>query len=317
MDFLRVGGMATLLSVAVAVGVPAADGRTSGDPADAQAIKRRATHLIQRADRLVRHANPSCGIRSPGGSLRLGEGGAGPLVRSVLGVFRRPATAEEQALALGRLADRAGSSYGDATLPRDGVRVVSDGLRKVVLTALRDVPSSEPDRPTYDRCTSLLAHEIARLAPTVSPAVAARARHVEHVLRRNGRPPAHQPRSEAVITGETTAQGTAVVESGAMSFDPALFRRTGTAVGSSARGRTRWTFVVPDGVATIDATFGRVVRRGAGRPGKRVATTIRRTLTVHDNVAFVTLVHGKPDVSFPRMVWRAADGGVVRRLPAP
>jgi hypothetical protein len=34
---------------------------------------------------------------------------------------------------------------------------------------------------------------------------------------------------------------------------------------------------------------------------------------VHDNVAFLTV--RRPPEALPRMVWRAADGSVVRRLP--
>lgn len=311
MTSVRALGAATLLSAAI--GVPAADARPFADPPGAQAVKQQATALMRRAERLVRRDHASCRHRSPTGDLRLGEGGAGPLVSSVLGVFRRAATAEEQALAVRRLADGMGSGLGDATLPPDGVRVVRNGARGVVLTALRDVPPPEPDRATYDRCTALLARELARQAPTVPPAVAARARHVEHVLRRNGRPPAVQPRTEGLTFSETSPDGTAVSQSGLTSFDPAQFRRAGTTGGWSLSGgrRTRMTFVVPDGVATVDATFPRVVERGPGRPDKRFPTTIRRTLTVHDNVAFVT-VHRPPDDSDPRMVWRAADGSVIR-----
>jgi hypothetical protein len=309
---LRMAGAVALMSAAL--GVPAADGRASEQPPGAQAIKQRASDLINRAQRRVRHAEKACRLGPPSGRLLLGDGGAGPVVLSVLGVFRRPATPEEQALAVQEVADPFGSSsYGDATVPRDGVRIVRQGDRKVVLTALREVPPSGPDRATYDRCTALVAHELARLAPTVTPAVAAKARHVEHVLRRTGRPPAHQARTEGLTIAERAGNGTST-ESGILSLDPVLFRRTGTAEGSFARGgRLRMTFVVPDGVATIDATFPRARHGAPGHPGKRFATTIRRTLVVHDNVAFLT-VHRPPE-ALPRMVWRAADGSVVRRLP--
>jgi hypothetical protein len=79
---------------------------------------------------------------------------------------------------------------------------------------------------------------------------------------------------------------------------------------------SRVTLIVPDGVATIEATFPRVRSRGRFRAPKRYRTTLRRTLTVHDNVAFATVARS-PEDAFPRMVWCAADGTVVRRVDGP
>jgi hypothetical protein len=71
---------------------------------------------------------------------------------------------------------------------------------------------------------------------------------------------------------------------------------------------------VPDGVATVEATFPRVVSLGPNRDPRRFPGTIRRTFTVRDNVVLATVP--RPGAfAFPRMVWRAADGSVIRRVP--
>jgi hypothetical protein len=302
-----------------AVAAAADDPPGHDDPA-AQRLEQQAIDLIGRANRRVVATHPSCRPRFTRGRPRVVEGGAGPEVASVLGVFRRPATADEQAFAAqvatgrdGAVALLGGGSYG-----RDAVRLVTaPSGRSVALIAMTGVPPSGPSRAVFDRCHALVTSELRRLAPTVRPAVAAKAQRLERQLRRTERPPAVQRPGEGLVVIDRLPDGRTSGAGGTAPFSAARFAARGTASSTDVRGiGARLTLVVPDGVATIDATFPRVVSRGPIRARRRFPSTVRRTFTVRDNVAFATVPRPAED-AFPRMVWRAADGTVVRRVPNP
>jgi hypothetical protein len=313
---LFVAGLATaLFAGAVAAAADEPPGRD--DPA-ARRLEQQAIDLINRADRRVIAAHPSCRVRFSHQRVRIVDGGAGPQVASVLGVFRRPATPEERALVAQRPGGPPGVSLvGGGALGRDAVRLVrSPSGRAVALMALTGVPPRGPSRATFDRCQALVTTELRRLAPTVRPAVAAKAQRIERQIRRTERPPAVRAPGEGLAFFERAPDGRSG-NGGGGAFDAAAFVKHGTGSATTARGiGTRLMLLVPDGVATIDATYPRVVSRGRFRAPRRFPTTIRRTFTVHDNVAFAT-VPRPPEVALPRMVWRAADGTVVRRVPGP
>jgi hypothetical protein len=314
-----------ILSVAVlAAGLSAgaiaaaADEPPGHDDPAARRLERQAIGLVNRANRRVLAGHPSCRVRFSHERIRIVDGGAGPQVASVLGVFRRPATAEERAFVTQSPGGPTGASLvGGGALGRDAVRLVrSSSGRTVALMALTDVPPRGPSRATFDRCHALVTAELRRLAPTVRAAVAAKAQRIERRIRRIERPPAVQPPGEGLAFFERAPDGRSGGGGGG-GFDAAAFVKRGTGISTFARGiGTRLTLVVPDGVATIDATYPRLVSLGPNRAPRRFPSTIRRTYAVHDNVVFAT-VSRPPEFAFPRMVWRAADGTVVRRVPGP
>lgn len=70
--------------------------------------------------------------------------------------------------------------------------------------------------------------------------------------------------------------------------------------------------LVPDGVATVELTFPRVVSRGRYRPPKRYARTVAVTAPVRDNVISVR-VPRPPQGAFPtRTVWKGAGGETIK-----
>ena len=97
--------------------------------------------MINRADRYVRATHPSCRPRCPHGRVRLVDGGAGPQVASVLGVFRRPPTGEERAFAAQALTGPGGAAlFGGGALGRDAVRIVHSLWRAADGSVIRRVP---------------------------------------------------------------------------------------------------------------------------------------------------------------------------------
>lgn len=296
-------------------GIAWAAAPTGHDDPAARRAEARAIALLNRASHDVQASHASCRFTLPRGRLRVVDGAAGPQVSSVLAVFRRRATAEEGAYA-DRQAVSAPEFFGPATLGRDAVRIVHGARgRSVALTAVTDVPPRGPTRAVYDRCQRLIVQRLTAIAPRFAPATVARARRLERQIQRSERPPVTLPSGEGLYTTELAADGRPAGGGGTVPFVAAQFARTGTAGSSSVRGLrgSRLTLVVPDGVATIDATFPRRVSRGPYHAPKVYRTTERRTYVVHENVVFATVPRPPPD-AFPRMVWRAADGSVVRRV---
>lgn len=307
-----VGALAS--AVAVSAGAAGAAVPTGHDDPARREAEARALALLNRAGRDVLTSQPSCRFASPRGPLRLVEGGAGAQIRSVLGVFRRPATAEERTFAARQA--KVHTFFGAAELGRDAVRIVrgADG-RSVALTAVTDVPPRGPTRAVYDRCQRLIRERVTVLAPQSRPATVRQARSIQRRVQRSERPPAIGRAGEGLITTDLASDGRSTGAGGIAPFVATTFARTGTGGSTYIRGLrgSRLTLVVPDGVATIDATFPKRVSRGRYRAPKVYRQTVRRTYTVHDNVVFATAPRPADD-AFPKMVWRAADGSIVRRV---
>jgi hypothetical protein len=74
--------------------------------------------------------------------------------------------------------------------------------------------------------------------------------------------------------------------------------------------------LIPDGVATVTSSFPQTVSRGAGNPPKVYPAPIERTDPVQDNVISFSVQRDPEDAFASKMVWRAADGSVVRVVGA-
>ncbi|HEX6715274.1 MAG TPA: hypothetical protein VF066_17925 [Thermoleophilaceae bacterium] len=75
--------------------------------------------------------------------------------------------------------------------------------------------------------------------------------------------------------------------------------------------------LIPDGVATVTSTFGAVYSRGPRRKPRRYPKPITRTDPVQDNMVSFDVARSAENAFPSKMVWRDADGKVVRvvRLP--
>lgn len=124
--------------------------------------------LVFRAQQFVLAHRPSCRPPSPPGLPSIVDGGAGPGVSRLLGVFRRPPTAEDRAA---EAALFAGPSDDNpfAEVPRDGTRVIHPGggpaVTLVDLTFRRRTPSY-PGIPSIDLGHTL--HTTARVTDNVA-----------------------------------------------------------------------------------------------------------------------------------------------------
>jgi len=70
--------------------------------------------------------------------------------------------------------------------------------------------------------------------------------------------------------------------------------------------------LIPDGVATVTSFFSRRSPRPPGRPPKDYGKPIERTDRVQDNMISFEVARGAQDAFAVKMIWRAADGSIVR-----
>lgn len=74
------------------------------------------------------------------------------------------------------------------------------------------------------------------------------------------------------------------------------------------------TGLIPDGVATIEATFSRRASRGPHQAPDLYPEDVTLILPVQDNLVSFTVPRAANDAFPTTMVWRAADGSVVRSV---
>lgn len=298
--------LAALLPLALLL-PPVAAARPADELRGQQGLRRerRVVDLLNRAVRATYAAAPSCQPARPSPTPSFTDEPPSAELLATLGVLRRPARAVEQAL----------SPEDLGWLPAEGIyrahlRIArSASGRRFLVVAARNTRFSAP-RP--QRCVDALRRRAARLVAREPGDVRRELRRVlAQVIRDEWAGPPTGPQ-EGVFLFDYGPGG-----SGGGGVGVQYLRERGM-FGSSGRGRPGAgdravvSGLLPDGVATVTATFARVVSRGRYRPPRRYPTTVRRTVQVRDNVVAFTVPRPAPDAFPTRMVWRAADGAVVR-----
>ncbi|HEY4278682.1 MAG TPA: hypothetical protein VGM91_10700 [Conexibacter sp.] len=125
--------------------------------------------------------------------------------------------------------------------------------------------------------------------------------------------PLHPPKpAEAVYLFDRTPSGQ--IGGGGGGVDLAFIRNHGMVGTSGTRGSSQVTVLVPDGVASITATFARTVPHGKYRAPKVYPRAITMKVPVQDNIASFTAARPAPDAFPTQMVWQAADGSIVKTV---
>ena len=230
---------------------------------------------------------------------------------ATLGVLRRPANEAD------RVPDDALRHVAIEGIYRGYVRVArSAGGRDFLVVPARDIDSSIP-RPA--RCAAELRRRFGRLIRAKPERFKHRARRVlRQVIRFGFNSPARKP-VEGLFLFERDSDGRPA-SGGSVSLNE--LRRKGyvsaTFGGSNSRpARSGVEGMVPDSVARVTATFPRVVRHRGDRNPRRYRSRVTRSAPVRDNV-FAFVVPRAPEDAFPsRVVWRAADGRVLKVVRFP
>ncbi|HST42783.1 MAG TPA: hypothetical protein VLK58_24890 [Conexibacter sp.] len=298
----------TILSAAAGAAValtsmPAAAVAISREDAAAQRLESRSIALINAATRAMRSADPSCVQRfDPERETTVTHAAPSQAMRDTFALLRRPAIpADREFAASGGLR----FSFAEGVYV-DWIRMAraADGSEHYLVIAT----SRNQPEPLTRACLRTRHRLLVELLDGAGPRLRRLTLSEEARLNRQEHPAGGFPDSEAIF-----AFGDGV---GGGGVDLARFRRHGL-FGSSQRGsddRSTVTGFLPDGVATIEAIYPARVSRGPHRPATVYGEEIRLTLPVQDNVVSFQVDRPAEDAMPPQMVWRAADGAVVRRV---
>ena len=290
-----------LAGALITVGLVASAGMVASANGDRH---REIVRLINQADNQVRRARPACRYDERLPKPAYSDGTPSDELLDTLGVLRRPQTAEEARIARSR----------PTRIPAKGiyrryVRVVhsANGRTFLILPARNTgVFRKRPDRCLVARKRRFSALIADRPASFRRAARRVLARATRQERRADVRGP-----SEGVFVFD---KGPNIVVGGG-GLGASQIRRTGMFMSSSRGGRRSvLSGLVPDPVASLTAVFPRRVSRGPGRPPKRYARTVRRTIAVQENVVSLTVPRPAQDAFPTRMIWRDEDGEVVRTV---
>ena len=267
----------------------------------------------QQAVRLYNEANhqasrrPECKLPPPP-PMTISHGSPSAALLSILGILRRPATPE----------DALPSQGVDLPFVQDVfvdyVRVAhaADG-REYYIVPAGDARAGLPVES--HACLSTFHRTLLRVLRGKPARVRRRALHFYAERARNDRRVATRGPQEGVFM---FARGPHGLGSGGGGADAAFLETHGMFGSSGQRdGSSVVSGLVPDGVATVTSTFQRVYSRGLGHRPAVYPSVIRRTDPVQDNVVSFAVARSAEDALASRMVWRAADGSVVRVISEP
>jgi hypothetical protein len=222
---------------------------------------------------------------------------------STLGILRRPQSSEErEALDTIRFLAAEG-------VHRDHVRIArsASGMAFLIVTA-RDVSFYEP-RPK--RCVTRLRRRFGKLIDDRPRPFRRRARRaLERIIRTEWTAPS-EGEVEGVFMFDYTPGD---VAGGSGGVSPRSIRDRGFFASRGRTKRSRVSGLLPDGVATLEATFTRLAPRGPGRPDKRYARAVTRAVPVQDNVVSFRVPRAPQDAFPARQVWRDAAGEVIAEI---
>ena len=285
--------------------------RLGHDDPVARRIDAQAFRLINRASSRTIKLRSSCRPRFPRGRATIVDGGAGPQVTALLGVFRRAPTAADRA-ASARLVARPPRNPFFAEVPRDGVRVVTagDGTRVTLVAATKlRPPWLTPAKRAS--CQAVTRRELVRIAAGARAVIRRAALREFDALTRREQAAAPTPETEGleVRAGHGAGGG---------AFTTEQFVDQPVRLGSISRRRAHLILVVPDGVARVELRFPRYSSRGPHRAPIDHGRALRGAARVVDNVASVMVAgRGLAGALDATVVEYAADGTVVRTVRSP
>ncbi|MDW5594285.1 hypothetical protein VSS74_08055 [Conexibacter stalactiti] len=302
----------TILSAAAGAAIaltalPAGAAAISREDAAAQRLESRAIALINAATRAMRAADTSCVQQfDPEHETTVTHDAPSQAMRDTFALLRRPEIPADREFA----ADlpRFPFSFAEGVYI-DWIRLAraADGSEHyLVIAKSRDLPE-----PLTRACLRTRHRLLVDLLDGAGPRLRRLTLSEEARLNRQEHPAGGFPAREVIFGFGGGAGGGGV--------DLARFRRHGL-FGSSQRGsedRSTVSGFVPDGVATIEAIYPERVSRGPHRPAIVYGEEIRLTLPVQDNVVAFKVDRPAEDAMPPQMIWRAADGTVVRTVREP
>jgi hypothetical protein len=287
-------GIVALIALAVGASPAAADRQTQHD----------AAALLTKASREASHEK-ACKLRDQPPSVT--HDAPSEALLNTLGILRRPAGPEDT------LPQTAfGFFHFAEDFYVDYVRVAhaADGTSYFVFAARNFGQPVDTDACLHQIHLHLLA-----LLKGKSKRVRHRARRLFENRVRVTHAYAHRTPHEAVFLFDRRADGG--IGSGGGGGGAQIIQQSGE-FGTSGPpdGVSHVVGLIPDGVATVTSSFPQTVSRGKGNPPKVYPAPIERTDPVQDNVISFSVARDPEDAFPSKMVWRAADGSIVKVVQA-
>lgn len=295
------GAAAAAPQPVVSVGPPF----TPKSDAAARAIaEERAVYaLINRAERRVAARRQSCRFPRLDFKSSVTRDVPSQPVLDVIAALRRPATTEETSTR-----DLAGLGFGETYVDYVRAATAANGQRFTIIIA-RSV------RPSYRLSASCLdaqREELLRLLQDSSQRRRSATLRAFATLRREQEQRAEEPTTpqDGIYLFTRNADGRG--GGGGGGGNAAEFLRRGSFTSQGGSGSSRLNGLVPDGVASVTLEYPRVVSRGRFYEPTVYPSALTRTVKVQQNVLSLRVPRGAGDAFPSRMVWRAADGAVIR-----
>jgi hypothetical protein len=298
-----VTGAAIALAAAAASAAerPQATSAISLDDAAVQRLDARAIKLINAATRQMRQADDGCVGHDEQPETTYTHAAPSEALRSTFALLRRPQIPADRIDPESLLLQYVGAQG----VYVDWIRLAraADGSEHyLVLAQNRRHTPPIPRTCLRDRHTRLL-----RMLDGASPRLLRRTLSEERRLNREEYPVGGFPVREAIFGFNRDGGGGGGV-------DLAWFRTHGlfSTSSRSSDDEAAVTGFLPDGVASIDLTYAQRISHGPHRPAEVYPSELTFTVPVQDDVTSFRVARPAQDAFPTKMVWRAADGSVVR-----
>jgi len=269
------------------------------------ALETAAYQLISDANQRLYKVKPLCRPTFHRPSSKITHDAPVQPTLDAVAALRRPAQPAD-ALPHGFPAPSYGETYVDYT------RVVTSASGKAFyLVVARNTPVAY--RPT-DVCLDTQHTQLLKLVGRKPPLLRVTALREFRKLRRDleDRPtPSTTPQDALFLFSKGPSGG------GGGGGSIGSFMKYGLFMSSSRAGNATLTGLVPDGVATVTLEYPKRASRGRWYKPVIYRSAYTRTVRVQQNVLVVHVPRGAGDALAPRMIWRSADGKVVRVVKRP
>jgi hypothetical protein len=289
----------SVLLACLAVALPA-------QAAKPTSVERRAVALINKANAEA-HRTSACPRSQRPPDSTLNHGAPSQALLDTLGVLRRPATPEDKP------PDDAFRFLPGSDIYVDYIRVAhAVGGREYWIVPAHDTLHFDP---LPHACLHRIHQRLRALSRGEPPRVRRRALRFYNEMVRSNRELARRGPREGVFVFDKRDDG---LGGGGGGGTVRFLREHGQFGSAGIDGKSSiLTGLIPDGVATVTSTFGTTYSRGPDAKPRRYRAAITRTDAVQDNVVSFEVARSAEDAFPSKMIWRDADGKIVRVVREP
>jgi hypothetical protein len=268
----------------------------------ALALQRAAVELINLAQTHVRATVPGCRPARPPATTFTHDPPSQDALNTI-GLLRRPATAAD------RLDESKLAHFPAQDLYIDYVRAAHTASgRKLYIAVARNTNLTSLFEPQPAKCLAAAHTQLVHLLAHQPRKVRSEALKIFGQLRAGRERQPTAPYEGVFILSAGPNSG---ISGGGGGGSLANFAQHGAFLSIGKGARSQLLGLVPDGVASITFEYPKTVSRGPYFKPARYPSAVSRTVAVRDNAVALT-VPRPPQDAFTRMVWRAADGHVLR-----